>query len=339
MIDVLIVDDSAVIRAILKQFLSSDSRFRIAGEASNGEIAVSRCLELHPDLVIMDIKMPVMDGIEATRQIMAKGRTAVVVFSTEDSASYGFQAISAGAVEMIQKPNLISSSAAFYNELKDKLFLIASQYRKTVVRPETVKQDIIPAKEDRPDIILMGASTGGPQSVKVVLQGLGKNIKVPVLLTQHIDESFAKHYAPWLSETTGLNVSFGYNGEKCLPGHVYVAPPDHHMTAAYDPSSDTYTIKLNKDAPVHFLRPAVDPMFLNAAEKIGRRCIAILLTGMGRDGADGCVALKKAGAFTICESQESCAVFGMPKAAIEDGGAQLVLPAAEIGGYVRRMLG
>jgi len=342
MINVLIVDDSAVIRAILKQVLGVDSRFKIIGESANGEDAITKCKTLQPDLVIMDINMPVMNGIDSTRVIMKECPTAIVIFSTEDTAKFGFQGLSAGAIEMIEKPDLSSSSAAFYNQFKEKLFLIGSQYKKTaapVTRSVEVEAAGNAVKDSKSSIILIGASTGGPMAVQTVLRGLGKDIPAPILLTQHIDASFAQHYVPWLSETTGLPVTFGANGEICSSGRVYVAPPDFHMTVEFNEKKSAYMIRLNQEESVHFLRPAVDPLFMSGAKNIGRNCIGILLTGMGRDGADGCVQLKKSGAFTICEAEETCAVYGMPKAAIEDGGATLVLPGNKIGEYVKKMLG
>lgn len=338
MISVLLVDDSAIIRAILKQILSSDSRFNIVGESSNGQDAVSKTKELHPDLVIMDINMPVMNGIDATKLIMKECPTAIVIFSTEDTVRYGFEGINAGAIEMIEKPDLSASSSAFYNEFKEKLYLIGSQYKKTVIHPKPVDETpVIPAGSS--SIIMIGASTGGPQAVQRVLRDLKQDIGVPILLTQHIDVNFAEHYVPWLAETTGLNVTFAKNGEICIPDHVYVAPPDYHMTVDYNNNSSSFIVRLNQEESVHFLRPAVDPMFISGAKNVGKKCIGILLTGMGRDGASGCVELKKTGAITICEAEETCAVYGMPKAAIEEGGASAVLPVDKIGNYVRQLLG
>jgi len=336
-INVLLVDDSAIIRAILKQIVKDDSRFNIIGESANGQDAITQCKALHPDLVIMDINMPVMNGIEATKIIMAECPTAIVIFSTEDTARYGFEGINAGAIEMISKPDLSSSSSAFYNEFKEKLYLIGSQYKKVKVPSPAVSENRVKVQNNS-SVILIGASTGGPQAVQQLLKDFGKNTGLPILLTQHIDANFAQHYAPWLAETTGLDVAFAKNGELCQPDHVYVAPPDFHMTVDYNSTGTGFIIRLNQEETIHFLRPAVDPLFMSGAKNIGKNCIGILLTGMGRDGADGCVQLKKAGAITICESEETCAVFGMPKAAIEEGGACYVLPVNKIASQVRTLL-
>ncbi|MCQ2592846.1 MAG: chemotaxis-specific protein-glutamate methyltransferase CheB [Treponema sp.] len=334
-IKVQIVDDSAIIRAILKQILNNDSRFLIAGEAANGEAAIQTAKQVNPDLIIMDINMPVLNGIEATKAIMKEAPTAIVLFSTEDSARYSFEGINAGAVEMIEKPDLSSSSSSFFNQFKERLYSIGSQNKRISIPKKKEVSTPIKINSESP-VILIGASTGGPMAVQTVLKGLGKNIPAPILLTQHIDVTFAKHYTPWLAETTGLAISFGTDGEVCQNGHVYVAPPDYHMTVSQN--CGKYIINLNQEESVHFLRPAVDPMFASAAKNIGKNSIAILLTGMGRDGADGCKLLKNTGAFTICESEETCAVYGMPKAAIEEGGASLVLPLDEIGDYVKQMI-
>lgn len=336
MINILLVDDSAVIKAILKQILTNDPRFNIVGEASNGSDAITKNSLLHPDLIIMDINMPVMNGIEATKIIMTEAPTNIVIFSTEDTAQIGFSGINAGAKEIIPKPNLSSMSAAFYESFKEKLYLLGS---KTTHKKMAEKPVVQKTENDDYNIVMVGASTGGPAAVQTLLKNLGPNLSAPILLTQHIDASFADHYTPWLSETTGLDVKFAQDGQICEKGKVYVAPPDYHMTIEGNSESGHYKIKLNQDKPVHFLRPAVDPMFFSGASVAGKHCIGILLTGMGRDGADGCIELKKADAYTICESEETCAVFGMPKAAIDEGGAKTVLPVYAIGEYVYGLLG
>lgn len=336
MINILLVDDSAVIKAILKQILTNDPRFNIVGEAANGRDAVSKNSLLHPDLIIMDINMPVMNGIEATKIIMTEAPTNIVIFSTEDTAKIGFEGINAGAKDIISKPDLASSSQAFYESFKEKLFQLGS---KTSQKRIIEKPDVIKDNDDSYNIIMVGASTGGPAAVQTLFKHLGSNLNAPVLLTQHIDANFADHYTPWLSETTGLDVKFATDGEICENGKVYVAPPDYHMTIEGNSESGKYIIRLNQTNPVHFLRPAVDPMFFSGASVAGKHCIGILLTGMGRDGADGCKELKNSGAFTICESEETCAVYGMPKAAIDENSAKAVLPVYAIGEYVHSLLG
>ncbi len=337
MIKLLLVDDSAIIRAILKQVLADDKRFTIAGEAANGADAITQAKLLSPDLIVMDINMPVMDGIEATKIIMKEAPAAIVLFSTEDTAKYGFKGISAGAVEMMTKPDLGSSSTKFYNDFREKLYSIGSKNRKYVPVPHVEEKQACSGKHSY-DLIMVGASTGGPAAVQTLIQGLGPDIGVPVLVTQHIDASFAEYYAPWLSETTKMDVHFAKDFETCRNGVVYVAPADYHMGILKD-ADGRYVIRLNQEAEMHFLRPAVDPMFISGAKVAGEKCIGILLTGMGRDGAEGCIELKKRNAFTICESEESCAVFGMPKAAIDAGASDIILSVKDIGKYVRSLLG
>lgn len=346
MIQVLLVDDSAVIRSILKLIFKTDNRFEIVGEVTNGQAAIDFNKKLNPDLIIMDVNMPVMDGIEATKIIMQENPTNIVIFTTENSTKKIFEEINDGSIEFIPKPDLSKTDSKFYDDFREKMFLHGSKevFRKKFIPStkssaikNTVENTIEKNDLNKKKLILVGTSTGGPIAVQSFLKDIGKDVNVPILVTQHIDSSFASHYAEWLSETTGMNVHFASDGEICQKGVVYIAPANFHLLVEKN-ELNNFVLKLSDSEPIHFLKPAVDPMFFSA-KKFAEDCIGILLTGMGRDGASGSVELKKNGCFMICESEETCSVFGMPKAAIEEGGADVVLPLYEIGNYVKKLLG
>ena len=362
MIRVLVVDDSAVIRTLLKRSLAKDPRIEIVGEAYDGKGAIEQNRLLKPDVITMDIYMPVMDGIEATKRIMQESPAAIMIFSTEDSARMGYAALEAGAVDMLKKPDLTHFSPDFYRSFIERIVAVTERGHKSPVFAKRTagvspfsKSAEVPAAPSgkavtpppRPvvqaqamgkDLLVIGASTGGPVAVQSVLSKIGRDFPYPILITQHIDSAFDKHYASWLADTTGMNVTLAEDNGLVVPGTVYIAPANYHLIVG-GRSSSGYTTRLIDEPPVNYLRPAVDYLFKSAAQVAGSRCIAVLLTGMGRDGAAGCVDIHKSGGYTIAEAEETCVVFGMPKAAIDLGAASSVMPLYEIAPYVRRMAG
>ena len=379
MMRVLIVDDSAIVRAMVRQVMENDFRFEIAGEASNGENAVRYTEQFHPDLIIMDINMPIMDGIEATKQILKKSNPAIIIFTTEDSAVMGYRCIQAGALEVISKPDLSVMTPGMMKLFCDRLAALGERHHsagdgqempvvhipgfskdrvqnishnRTNIVAEQVPESLSalpdspylnPALSQTPGeyhILLAGASTGGPAALLQLLSGLGPSVPVPVLITQHIDSSFDTHFASWLNESTGMSVEIAKEGTKPLSGHAYLAPADRHLIVKPAPGNiNSCLLGLSDDPPVHFLKPAVDKLFFSAADVFHRHVLAVLLTGMGRDGADGCRHIVDAGGYTVAESALTCAVFGMPRAAIEEGAASAVVPLGLIPGFLRSRLG
>ncbi len=327
MIKILIVDDSAVIRAFLKKIINLDERFTLVGEVADGQKAIEACSSLKPDLVIMDINMPIMDGITATKRIKLLAEPPIiVVFSTEDSSSAGYKAIGAGAIEVIKKPELHDMDSNFFKRFCDKLAALGQKKKK----PVDMNAISVQPKSKSYKLLLIGASTGGPLAVQRVLKDIGTPFPLPILITQHIDKTFDKNFARWLSDTTGQNVVIPEENAKLENGVAYLAPAGKHMVL-----NASGTIHLSDTERVHFLKPAVDPMFMSAAKVFGEKCMAVLLTGMGSDGAEGCVEIKNAGGYTVAEAASSCVVFGMPKAAIMAGGATAVLPLDKIGEFVK----
>ena len=330
MIKVLIVDDSMVACALVKQMIATSDKFEVVGTAHDGKESIEKTKELKPDVVIMDINMPEMDGIEATKIIMKECPTAILVFTTEDVARVGYTAIEAGAVDILPKPD--------FEQLDDRftsLFLHKIESAAGALLERNYDNGNLDASEktnQKFKIVCIGTSTGGPVAVQTLLKDFPEDFPLPILITQHIEVGFDTHYVSWLSSCLKLKVSLATDGEVPMPGHVYVAPADKHLVIS--PSANGGILRLSDEPPLFFLRPAVDMMFKSGAQVYKNECLAVLLTGMGRDGADGAKVVKDNGGFVICESEETCVVFGMSKSAIELGAASRVLPIDKIGKLV-----
>ncbi|MCQ2981861.1 MAG: chemotaxis-specific protein-glutamate methyltransferase CheB [Treponemataceae bacterium] len=353
MIRTLIVDDSAVVRAMLKQVMTNDERFQVVGLAENGEKAVLKAQEQTLDLVIMDYHMPVMDGLEATKEIFSRlpSPPAVVMFSTEQDSAIKNACRRQGVLEYVEKPSLVSMTSEQLRGFCDTLADAVSKKHNYFMLRDSLAglqpsspADVTSASSSAVstilsgyDMVLIGASTGGPDALQTVIRLLGPRFPLPVLITQHIDSQFDRQFVAWLQSTTRCTVTLAKDGEAVTPGHFYVAPADYHMHVAGEQGN--YCIRLVQTPPVHFLRPAVDELFLSGANVCRNRCISVLLTGMGRDGADGMDSLKKRGSVTICQNEASCVVFGMPKAAIDMGAATTVLPLTDIPQRIKQLIG
>ncbi|MDM8523236.1 chemotaxis-specific protein-glutamate methyltransferase CheB [Desulfococcaceae bacterium HSG8] len=348
---ILIVDDSALVRSIVKHVLGTEKGFIVAGEASTGKQAVEMNRKLKPDFIIMDINMPVMDGLEATRRIMQDKPVPILIFSGASDTDTSYKAIDTGAVDMMEKPNMDQfNEPAFYRSFLQKIRLLADKkvFSKPVVpalKSKPVEKESISQapvirekkilsesesveKKKTYKMLVIGASTGGPSAVKEVLQNLPGTFPFGIALVQHIEKGFDQGYARWLNEATALNVRLAEKTEIIQAGEVLVAPSDKHLI-----------IKGNRfmlyDGPkVLNQKPSVDVLFESAANSFGDKLIGVLLTGMGRDGANGCLSIFSKGGFTLVQDKETSAIFGMPKAAIDRGGASKVLPLREIPKYL-----
>ncbi|MBB6481835.1 chemotaxis protein CheB [Spirochaeta isovalerica] len=334
----LLVDDSMLVRSMMKSLIGEWEGFDIIGEASNGAAGVEMAARLKPDLILMDVNMPVMNGIEATRQIMESAPLPIIVFTSEDVSKIGYDAISAGALEVVPKPDI--------TKMNDPVF--TKGFRNVlnhVARFGALKIGTGPSRGvnrgnsgvggiGKPfDLLVIGASTGGPSAVRKVLSDLPGNFPVPILLSQHIELGFDQGYADWLDEATDLKVSLAGESQKLTGGTVLVARATHHLVCSRGAA-------LLDDGPaIANQKPSIDRMFLSALEEYGSRLAGVLLTGMGQDGAKGCKAIVDKGGTTLVQNQASSMIFGMPKAAIELGGASRVLSLEEIGPVLRRMAG
>ena len=324
----IIADDSAVIRAILAQNLTKIPDVEIIASVSNGRRAIDSAVRERPDAVISDIDMPEMDGLKAAKILSGDMKIPVLILSENSSAMA--DARSAGASDFMTKPSLDSYKDGFFSEMMEKLTRIAgpicSSGKKSGRNSSSCAQNSGPFR-----ILCIGASTGGPTAVLEVLRGLGNNFPLPVFYTQHIEIGADRNMVNWFdSSCQNISVRLAEDGVEALPGIVYMAPADRHLEIAFVKNNGHPVIKISDAPPERFLRPAVNRMFRSAANFYKKSCLAVLLTGMGRDGALGCRDICDSGGWTIVEDKSTCAVFGMPAAAIEEGGAREVLPRGRI---------
>ena len=329
---ILIVDDSALIRGILKQFLTREHDFLIVGETSNGRSAVELSLSLEPDLVIMDINMPIMDGLEATRRIMKEKPVPILIFSSELDAHRSFEVLNSGAVDVMRKPDIGQlNEPAFCKEFLEKIRLVARA--RPWNRISTFSEKSAHREECKVyKIVVMGASTGGPFAVRTILQGLAETFPVGIVLVQHLEEGFDEGYAKWLNEATELSVRLASVTDSIQPGKVLVAPVNRHLIVR-----NGFLIQ-NNGPKVLNQKPSIDVLFESAAECFGEQVIGVLLTGMGRDGARGCAKIVSRGGLTVVQDEKTSTIFGMPKAAIESGGASKILPLQDIPQYLTELV-
>jgi two-component system chemotaxis response regulator CheB len=328
----LVVDDSPLARDIITMILQEDPDIQVIGQAENGQVAVELVEALHPDVVTMDIMMPVMDGLTAIQQIMAFNPTPILVVTSSGEAEVAYKAISGGALEVMQKPDM-SAGPAEWEGFARRVKVLAQVRVITHVRGRGAgSTQILPfmgpaaaqvGSQGR--ILAVGASTGGPAALAKLLGGLPPDLTVGVVVVQHIAEGFVPGLVNWLSSVTMLTVKVAEEGESVHAGTVYIAPTGSHTAVTHNGR-----LKLLDTPPVDSQRPAVDVLFDSIQQQYGRRAIAVLLTGMGRDGARGLKAIREAGGRTLAQDEASCVVFGMPKAAIELEAAEQVLPLTDI---------
>jgi two-component system chemotaxis response regulator CheB len=329
MINVLVVEDSPAIRDYLVYTIETDPEIRAIGAAGSGEAALEFLSRRRPDVILMDLHLPGIDGFETTRRIMSSMPAPIVVCTASarfDQAHTAMRALEAGALAVLKKPRGFGdpdAEAAIINTLK-----LMSEVK--VVRrwngPAAAARAFAQPMPHDPighdvAMVAIGASTGGPPVLARILSSLAPDFAASILVVQHISAGFTAGFAEWLTTASGLPVQVARGGEIPLPGRVYVAPDDHHLRVG--PRGELQTAG---DEPHNGHRPSVGILFRSVAGRFGRRAIGVLLTGMGRDGAEELKLMADQGALTVAQDEESCVVFGMPAEAIRLGAARFVFP-------------
>jgi two-component system, chemotaxis family, protein-glutamate methylesterase/glutaminase len=329
MIRVLIADDSATFRQLLGSILADDPELKVVAEASNGAEAIEMVERHRPDIVIMDIHMPIMDGLEATKEIMIRMPTPILIVSSaidQRGVGMSLSATQAGALMALPKPAQLFAGGL--EEFSEELCAMAKAMAQVkVVRrwaPSLQSQRPAPRRPartpDRVRLVAIGASTGGPAAIRRILMDLPRDFPVPILVVQHIAHGFAAGFAEWLSGGSPLRVKLAVDGEPLVPATVFVAPDNHHLGVARDRA-------VLSDAPLlGGFRPSATHLFESAARATRGEMLAVILTGMGSDGVDGLRAVNEAGGIVIAQDEASSIVYGMAQEAVRSGVVHMELP-------------
>jgi len=342
-IKVLIVDDSAVMRQILKEILSRDSSIEVVGVASDPLMARDKVLRLQPDVMTLDVEMPRMDGLTFLEKLMRAHPMPVVMISslTERGCETTLRALELGAVDFVSKPkvDVADGTVQLADEILEKVKAAASAKfgvlrRKPAPAPAAKNLLSKPLLKTTHQVIAVGASTGGTEALREFLEPLPADAP-GIVIVQHMPEKFTRSFADRLNSLCRVRVKEAEDGDRILPGHVLLAPGNYHMEVLR--SGAEYRVRVFTADPVNRHRPSVDVLFHSCARYLGSNVVGVILTGMGADGARGLLAMRQAGASTIAQDEASCVVFGMPREAIELGAAQEILPLNQIPGCALRM--
>lgn len=326
---VLVVDDSALMRKLIPQILETDSSIQVVGTAMDGTFGLKKIEELKPQVVTLDLEMPGMGGLDMLKEIMRHHRVPVIVVSAHstEGASITLKALALGAFDFVAKPNDVSARMPeIARELIAKI-KAAAQSRgvrvSPVAQPSSSGKVSLNAKNPPTRVVAIGVSTGGPNALQYVLSQLPGDFRGSILVVQHMPEGFTEMFARRLDEISAIAVKEAQSGDVLLAGRALICPGSRHLKVKRLPLGDVAV--LSDEPRVNGHRPSVDVLFHSMAEEFGSSGVAVLMTGMGEDGAQGLGEVKAAGGMTIAQSEDSCVVFGMPKAAIERGFAVRVV--------------
>ena len=341
-IRVLVVDDSALMRKVIPQILESDNSIQVVGTAIDGNFGLKKLDELRPQVVTLDLEMPGMGGLEMLKEIMRRQKVPVIVVSSHSTqgASVTLKALSLGAFDFVAKPTDVSTRMQeIARELISKI-KAAAQSRGIQIQSEMEFPLPVPRQKQKPGapkeptkVVAIGISTGGPQSLQYMLAQFPADFPGSIVVVQHMPEGFTDMFARRLDECCSLNVKEAQSGDLLQAGRVLICPGSRHIKLKKLPLGDIAI--LSDDPPVNGHRPSADVMFKSVAEEFGPKALGVLMTGMGEDGANGLGMIKAAGGMTIAQGEQSCIVFGMPKAAIERGHAMRVVDLDALAGTIQ----
>lgn len=331
-IKVLCVDDSALIRDLLREIINEHSDMEVVAVAPDPLVARDLIKQHNPDVLTLDVEMPRMDGLDFLERLMRLRPMPVLMVSslTSEGSEVTLRALELGALDFVEKPSLgIRSGMMEYSEqIADKIRAAASSRPRAARSEETPRREALKAPlQTSEKLVIVGASTGGTEAIRTLLEPLPTNSPA-VLIAQHMPGGFTRSFAARLDRLCRVSVKEAEDGERILPGHVYIAPGEAHLKVAK--SGANYVAELDYGAPVNRHRPSVDVLFHSAAQLAGRNAIGVILTGMGKDGAAGLLAMKDAGSATLAQNEATCVVYGMPREAVQVGAVQEILPLDEI---------
>jgi len=343
-IRVLVVDDSALMRKLISNLLAKDPGIEVIATAIDGSFALSKVEQLKPDVVTLDVDMPRMDGLTALAEMVSKHHTPVVMLSslTTRGATLTMQALEKGAVDFVCKPSGTARLPEMADELVSKIKAAARTNVLALSPPppgtSVTKKDwgAKPGK-GQGRVIAIGASSGGPHALRYLLPRIPADLDAGIVIVQHMPESFTAMLAHWLNEICELEVKEAKAGDVAVPGKVLIAPGSHHMKVRRSPAG--CEIMLDGGALVNGHRPSVDVLFRSVAKEYGALATGILMTGMGSDGAQGLGEIMGAGGHTVAQDKGSCAVYGMPRVAVEKGYANKIVPLGDLGPYLSSTVG
>jgi two-component system chemotaxis response regulator CheB len=345
-IRVLVVDDSALMRKLIPRILSRDPDIEVVGTAMDGAFALKKIEELHPDVVTLDLEMPRVDGMETLRHIMRRMPVPVILFSTHstDGAYCTFKALALGALDFVAKPKDAAAGHldGIADQLIEKIKVAKRAGGRRLPNPPVPETPPAQKKIGRPAgppsrVIAIGISTGGPNALQYVFSQIPSDFSATIVVVQHMPEGFTEMFARRLDECCPLEVHEAKSGDLLVAGRVLICPGNRHMMVRRMPRGDMAI--LTDAPPVNGHRPSADVLFHSVAQEFGPMSVGILMTGMGEDGADGLGAIRAAGGLTIAQSEETCVVSGMPRAAILKGHAAKILPLETLGPFLASHFG
>lgn len=339
-IRVLVVDDSAVVRGLLARALDTQPGIEVSGTAIHGEAALNWMMNHPVDVVVLDVEMPVMDGLQTLLNIQAEFDGVQVIMAsalTYEGAETTVRALASGAAGCIAKPRAASVHESINQLVTELVPLVKALGRRQAAEPTptAVSPTVARTVAAPPRILVIGASTGGPQALTTVLTGLPRDFPLPICIVQHMPPLFTPMLAKHLAKDTGRPCAEAQNGEPVQPGHTYIAPGDFHVSLA---RSETHVmLTLNQRPPEHYCRPSVNPLFRSAARCYAKAVLAVMLTGMGEDGIEGSRTIVEEEGYLIAQDEATSVVWGMPGAVVRANLAHEVLPLDQIAGRVSQI--
>jgi len=337
MIKVLIVDDSSFMRKLLRDILEANPDIKIVGMAKNGEEAIEMNETLNPDVITMDVEMPVMNGIEAVEKIMKTNPKPIIMLSahTKENAKITMEALEKGAFDFIPKPggevslNLLNISEEITEKIKAAYYANLPALKEIKYTPTKFIRPMVSTFK----VVVIGSSTGGPKALSYIIPKIPREFEAPIIVVQHMPEGFTTAFAERLNSISNINVKEIEDGEEIKSGNIYIAPSGFHTIV-----NEEQRFLLTRDKPIHGVRPAVDKTMVSAANVFLHNTIGVILTGMGKDGAIGVRRIKAVGGKVISQDEKTSVIYGMPKAAFETGCVDEVLPLEKIPEGLIRMV-